>query len=139
MTTFMPASVKARAIPRPIPLSPPVMKATLPSTSFIGVGTSGHPPCTALRLAPSAAAGSARVSAAAEVPIAARAVLPRNFLRELPADVRRGFREFFDSGTGALPLTVRAILIRPRSDVKAGPQERKARPDGSCDRPRATG
>src|SRR6266702_1599246 len=33
MTTFMPARAKARAMPRPIPLDPPVTNATLPSTS----------------------------------------------------------------------------------------------------------
>jgi non-ribosomal peptide synthetase component F len=36
MTTFMPASAHARAIPSPIPLEPPVMKADLPATSASG-------------------------------------------------------------------------------------------------------
>src|SRR6185369_1922634 len=38
MTTFIPASWNTCACPRPMPLEPPVMKATLPVTSFIGAG-----------------------------------------------------------------------------------------------------
>src|SRR5688572_2768305 len=34
-TTFIPASTKAPAMPRPMPLAPPVTKATFPATFFI--------------------------------------------------------------------------------------------------------
>src|SRR6185503_13817034 len=41
MITFMPAAENARAMPRPMPLEPPVMKATLPFTSASGGFTPG--------------------------------------------------------------------------------------------------
>src|SRR5690349_11360367 len=38
MTTFMPASRRRRASPRPMPLDAPVTYATLPARSFSGAG-----------------------------------------------------------------------------------------------------
>ncbi len=62
-------------MPRPMPLLPPVTKATLPSTSFIGVGiVEGQLPAGAS----AALAGRPRISRAADVPAAASAVPPMN-------------------------------------------------------------
>src|SRR5665213_1739974 len=82
MTTFMPASVKARAMPRPMPLSPPVMKATLPSTSRIGVGTDAQ-----FAGAAAATGRPAGTSAAAAVAAVASAALPKNPRRACPPGV----------------------------------------------------
>src|SRR5690242_12107668 len=91
MTTFMPASLKARAIPNPMPLSPPVMKATLPSTSFMGVGTTGQS-----FGADSTAVADRDTRTAAEAPAAASAVPPRNWRRARPDFVNEGFCDLFD-------------------------------------------
>src|SRR6185312_4405911 len=109
--------------PSPIPLSPPVMKATLPATSFIGVGMTGQSRGESLPPEPAASAGSPPVNAAAEPPIAASALPPRNFRRARPAEDRVGFetdelRSLFASVTGILLGRGTAILIRPRSCVK---------------------
>src|SRR5262245_51205793 len=90
MTTFMPASTNARAIPRPMPLFPPVMKATLPSTSFIGVGIEGQ-----LAAEEVAAACDALGRNAADVPAAAaRAEPSRNLRRARPEFVSEDFERF---------------------------------------------
>jgi hypothetical protein len=44
MITFIPASAKAFAMPSPIPLAPPVMKAVFPLTSFMLVLVLALPP-----------------------------------------------------------------------------------------------
>src|SRR6185312_17130875 len=126
-TTFIPASVKARAMPSPIPLSPPVMKATLPATSFIGVGMTRQSRGESLPPEPAPSAGSPPVNAAAEPPIAASVLPPRNFRRARPAEDRVGFetdelRSLFASVTGFLLGRGTAIFIRPRSCVKRPPR-----------------
>src|SRR5262249_12196894 len=56
-TTFMPAATQACAMPNPIPLAAPVMKATLSSrccigvSAWLGIESDGHAPQTRLRLA----------------------------------------------------------------------------------------
>src|SRR5580698_3505427 len=84
MTTFMPASVNARAMPKPMPLSPPVMKATLPSTSRIGVGTDGQLPGASAAAATERPAGTRPAAADAAV---ARAAVPKNPRRDCPPGV----------------------------------------------------
>ncbi len=61
-----------------MPLLPPVMKATLPATSFIGVEIVGDAQLPPVAGSSAASAGSERVINAAEVPAAASAVPPRN-------------------------------------------------------------
>src|SRR6185436_17809282 len=64
MTTFMPAAEDARAMPRPMPLEPPVMNATFPFTSASGVT------CGALAAAEPGAAGAAEPALPVPAPAA---------------------------------------------------------------------
>ena len=70
-------------MPKPMPLSPPVMKATLPSTSRIGASTTGQ------LSAVGAAAATARPVAipAADMAAVASAAVPKNPRRACPSAV----------------------------------------------------
>src|SRR5688572_13701268 len=69
MTTFMPTSANARAIPRPMPLEPPVMKATLSSILLIGIFTFGQ-------------GGVARATGSAFADVDAKAATPVDRIRK---------------------------------------------------------
>src|ERR1700749_1945412 len=84
----MPASAHARAMPGPMPLSPPVMKATFPSTSFMGAVTEGHLDGLSDGVAAPARPGDNKD---AEAPAAASAVPSRKRRRDWPDRVSTGF------------------------------------------------
>src|SRR5688572_33431483 len=103
-----------------MPLLPPVMNATLPATSFMGVGTVGH--VAGAALPEGAAADWARASTAADVPTAASAEPSRNRRRARPLSVSE---RFFESDIWASPPQMRPVYAGGGYHAVAGRSEER--------------